>query len=309
MARRKWGIPKECLRNYREGFTGSRCDFADMGKLLGELPHPVFGIVARDLEGSGAGKVSLPFKSVLNFDKDAYTETQTTGDCVSHSTRNACDLSRAVEIHLGEPEGWVARGATEAIYGCRNHSGQGMSCSQAARFVNSTGGLLVRKDYGDVDLSKYNSSLGTRWGKKTVGVPDDLVEEAKEHQVMTVSYITSLDEVRDALANGYGVSCCSGYGFSSKRDSEGFAKQQGGWSHAMAWTAVDDKHSRPSVLVQNSWGKWNSGPKRHGQPDGSFWIDFDVAERMIKQRGTWAFSNVDGFPPRALPDYGSGDYL
>ena len=311
MANRKWSSPKDCLANYRSGFVGSKCDYADMDKLLGELPHPVFGIVARDLEGSGEGKASLPYKSVLNFDKDAYMETQSTGDCVSHATRNACDLSRAVEIHLGEPEGWVARGATEAIYGCRGHGGQGMSCSQAARFVNSTGGLLLRKDYGDigVDLTSYNSSLGTRWGRRAVGIPNELLLLAKNHQVVTVSYITTLEEARDALANGYGVSCCSGYGFTSKRDSEGFAKQRGGWAHAMMWSGVDDAHGRPGFLVQNSWGKWNSGPKRHGQPDGSFWIDFDVAENMIKQRGTWAFSNVEGFPPRSLPDYGTGDYL
>jgi hypothetical protein len=309
MAKLQWVSPKDCLSNYRSGFQGSRCDDEDVERLLGELPHPVFGVTARDLAGTGENKVSLPFRSVLNFDIDAYMEVQSTGDCVSHAVRNACDLSRAVEIHLGEPEGWVARGATEAIYGCRGHGGQGMSCSQAARFVNSTGGLLLRKDYGDVDLTTYNSSLGTHWGRKLVGVPSDLVSEAKKHQVVTVSYITTLEEARDALANGYGVSCCSGYGFASKRDFEGFANQRGKWAHAMMWSAVDDKYRRPGFLVQNSWGKWNSGPKRHWQPDGSFWIDFDVAEKMIKQRGTWAFSNVDGFPPRKLPDYGAGDYL
>ena len=307
MPRLSWKSPKECFANYRSGFKGSICDFDDMDNLLGELPRPVFGITARSLEGSGKGKASLPFKSVLNFDKDAYVETQTTGDCVSHSTRNACDLSRAVEIHSGEPEGWIARGATEAIYGCRGHSGQGMSCSQAARFVNSAGGLLLRKDYGFVDFSKYKSSTGSSWGRR--GVPDDVVAEAKKHQVMTVSYVQSVEEARDALANGYGLSCCSGLGFSSKRDAAGFSKPRGSWSHAMAWVAVDDDYKRPGFLVQNSWGKWNSGPKRHGQSDGSFWIDFDVAEKMIKARGTWAFSNVDGFPPRKLPNYGTGDYL
>ena len=35
--------------------------------------------------------------------------------------------------------------ATEAIYGARGHTGQGMSCARAATFVSKTGGLLVRK--------------------------------------------------------------------------------------------------------------------------------------------------------------------
>jgi C1A family cysteine protease len=127
--------------------------------------------------------------------------------------------------------------------------------------------------------------------------------------VRTVSLCNSIEEARDALANGYGLSVCSNFGFSSRRDSEGFAKPRGSWSHAMAWIACDDASRRPGFLVQNSWGVWNSGPKHHDQPDGSFWIDYGVAARMIRQRGAWVLSNVDGFPPRKLPDYGAAEFL
>ena len=105
---------------------------------------------------------------------------------------------------------------------------------------------------------------------------------------------------------------CSGYGFSSKRDSNGIAKRSGGWSHAMAWIACDDSreiYNETLFLVQNSWGKWNSGPKRLGQPDGSFWIREKDARGMLSGRGSWVFSDVDGFPARKLPNYGTGDYL
>ena len=60
----------------------------------------------------------------------------------------------------------------------------------------------------------------------------------------------------------------------------------------------------PGMLIQNSWGHWNGGPKSFDQPDGSFWVKKSTAEKMLKARGTWAYSNVDGFPPRKLPDYG-----
>jgi len=69
----------------------------------------------------------------------------------------------------------------------------------------------------------------------------------------------------------------------------------------MAWVAVDDSRERHNEIlfcIQNSWGVWNGGPKVLDQPDGSFWIRERDAIGMINQSGAWAFSDVDGFPPR-----------
>jgi C1A family cysteine protease len=174
-----------------------------------------------------------------------------------------------------------------------------MTCSGAARYVHQTGGILLRKDYGDVDLSVYNSSLGA---KKRI--PKDVyTTEAKKHQVKTISNIRTVEEARDALANGYALSVCSGYGFSSRRDGNGIAKRSGSWSHAMAWIACDDSRktlNETLFLVQNSWGTWNSGPKKHDQPEGSFWIREKDARGMLSGGGAWVFSNVDGFPARKI---------
>jgi hypothetical protein len=231
-------------------------------------------------------------------------------NCVSHGTRNACDISRAVEIDVhGEKESWVARGATEAIYGARGWSGQGMSGSKAAEFVNKIGGILVRKNYkGVVDLTKYDGMLGAGWGGR--GVPDKVLDLANDHQIKTVSLIQSVEEARDALANGYGIAVCSNYGFSNKRDSKGFARKSGSWAHCMAFIACDDTNGDANFLVQNSWGKWNDGghPEWGPIPDGSFLIHSDVAQGMLSQNGSYAFSNFNGFPVQKLPDYGF-DYL
>jgi hypothetical protein len=296
-----FSTPRRILNKYRDGFIGAICDEEDVKRLMGELPMPVFGAAAYDLYGSGEGKLSLPFKSLLKFDASfGPSERQTTGDCVSHSTRNAVDITRAVEIDVkSEREDFVARGATEAIYQSRSHNGQGMTCSGAARYVHQTGGILLRKDYGDVDLSVYNSSLGA---KKRI--PKDVyTTEAKKHQVKTISNIRTVEEARDALANGYALSVCSGYGFSSRRDGNGIAKRSGSWSHAMAWIACDDSRktlNETLFLVQNSWGTWNSGPKKHDQPEGSFWIREKDARGMLSGGGAWVFSNVDGFPARKI---------
>ena len=183
-----------------------------------------------------------------------------------------------------------------------------MTCSGAAKYVHSKGGILLRKDYGDVDLSKYNSALGARHQ-----IPSKIYStEAKKHQVKTISMITTIEEARDALSNGYAISVCSGYGFSSRRDANGIAKRGSGWSHAMAWIACDDSRKRfreTLFLVQNSWGKWNSGPRVHDQPEGSFWIREKDARGMLAQQGSWVFSDVEGFPARNLPNYGTTSYL
>lgn len=303
--------PKELYDRYRQGFNGCLWEQHIYDRLLEESKYGYFGDGAKRISGSGKGKLSTPYKSVLKFDKNPYNERQTTGDCVSHATRNACDLSRAVEIDVhNEKESWIARGATEGIYGARGWAGQGMSCSRAAEFVSKIGGILVRKDYkGVVDLSKYNGNLGAGWGGR--GLPDKVLDLANDHQIKTVSLVRTIEEARDALANGYGLAVCSSYGFSSTRDKHGFAKTSGSWAHAMAWVACDDTGKDLSFLVQNSWGKWNDGghPEWGPIPDGSFLIHSDVAAGMLSQNGAYAFSNFDGFPVQKLPDYGFDSYL
>lgn len=228
-------------------------------------------------------------------------------NCVSHGTRNAVDAARAVEILLkGEPEEWVARGATEGIYGCRGHGGQGMSCDVATRFVVSNGGILLRQKYPELnlDLSVYNAAIGTRWGSS--GVPANVVAEGKKHQAVYSSRITTVEGVIAALHNGYGVHCCSGLGFSNQRDESGFASVSGSWAHDMACLghAVEGL-SEEGFLIQNSWGPWNSGPMRLGQPPGSFWVRRKVMAQLVAAGGTFAVGNVNGWPARALPNWGN----
>lgn len=295
--------PDQLLDSYKNGFIGAICDPEGTARLLQELPMPLFGDFANHLFGTGDGKLSLPFKSVLKFFPGfGADERQTQGDCVAHATRNAIDIARAVEIDIKqEREDFIARSATEGIYGVRGHTGEGMTCSRAARFVSKDGGILLRKNYGKYDLSKYNGALSNRWG--ATGTPQELVNEAKKNPVGTVSLVRSVQEAKDALANGYGISLCSMYGFSSNRDDNGIAQRQGSWAHAMCWIGCDDTKTRLNetlFLIQNSWGVWNGGPKVHEQPDGSFWIREQDAAGMIAQEGAWVFSNVQGFPRRKI---------
>jgi len=303
--------PQELYNNYRKGFSGCLWEEHVFNQFMEHSKYPLFGDASKRIKNSGKGKLSAPYKSVLKFEKNPYNERQTTGDCVSHGTRNACDVSRAVEIDIKkEREAWITRGATEAIYGARGHGGQGMSCARAADFVSKNGGIILRQNYpGVADFSKYNGNLGANWGARSL--PDKVIDLANDHQIKTVSLIRTIEEARDALTNGYGISVCSNYGFSNKRDKKGIASVSGNWGHCMAWIACDDTGNEPLFLVQNSWGKWNDGghPDWGNIPDGSFLIRSDAAAGMLAQNGSYAFSNFDGFPVQKLPDYGFGEYL
>lgn len=304
--------PAEIAEAYSDGFVGAVCDPEATSRLLRELPMPFFG---HTLSETGAGKLSLPFKAVVQFEtatgRKPYDEAQRTGDCVSHAVRSACDLARANDPDIQTTEDWIDRTATEPVYGARGHSGQGAICAELIRWVHQTGGLMLRKNYPEYgfDLTTYNPEVGIRWGGR--GVPASVTKEASKHQVGTISLIQSWQQARDCLANGYGVAVCSDVGFRNVRNAEGVAVPQGSWGHAMAWTAADD--TRPGdcrFLVQNSWGySWVSGPRVHDQPEGSFWITQSVAQRMLSQGGAWAVSNVNGFPRRELKDWGAKEVL
>lgn len=233
----------------------------------------------------------------------------TISNCVSQGTAYCVDAAKAVDIWIKkEFELWVAETATEDIYGGsrvqigkgRLGSGDGSVGAWAARYVNEYG-ALARGKYGDIDLSVYNGNVARSWGMPSKGAPSLLIPIAKEHPIQTVSLVSTYEEVRDLIANGYAVSICSNQGFSAKRDKDGFAKPQGSWAHCMSILGVDDSFSRPAVLIQNSWGTWNSGPKRHDQPDGSFWCDAEVLQRnILSRKDSWAFSGYEGYKPQKI---------
>lgn len=230
-------------------------------------------------------------------------------NCVSFGFALCIETLMAVEITLhNEPEEWPDKEiATEWIYGTsrvlvgggRLGNSDGSLGSWASKAVREHGTLL-RKKYGSYNLSTYSGSKAKSWGYR--GLPSNQLEPiADEHPVKTTSLITSYDQAVDSIFNGYPVAVCSNQGFSSTRDSEGFARASGSWAHCMAFVSMDDESNRPGLLCVNSWGpSWIRGPKRHNQPEGSFWVDAQVADRMLRQQDSYALSNFEGYPRREL---------
>ncbi len=320
---------------YETGFVGAECDAEKTRQLqeeiaaAGGIPDGAMACSTYGLEESGKGKLSLTFMPVLQLYPDSLPGgAQGRGDCVSWSTRNACLETMCTDIVSGVPDEVTGKleGApevsvparlagvlsTEAFYNWRRHGGDGWFCSDSVKVAMNESGLWLRKKYDEinVDFTTYSARNAGLYGSRTP--PAAWLEIGKNHRIRTATVLKSYEELRDMLANGYGVTSCGGEGFSSTRDANGVSRKTTRWAHAMAYGAVDDRpeihklYGEPLVLLIQSWGDWNEGPRRiHGTdidiPVGAFWARWSD----IKNREMIAVSGVMGWPPKKLKSYGA----
>lgn len=332
-------MPWEPQHEYLSGLVGVYADPAATDRLNAMLAaqgqSPDGGEICQryGLYGSGAGKLSAPFAVIDQvFPGSLPASAQTRGDCVAHSTRNACLGTLACEIAAGQPDEVTGEVegvpdvseagrkdgvlSTEAIYWWRRHGGDGWSCDAAAEVVLKESGLWLRREYPGVgDLTRYSGPLSGKWGVRTP--PAEVKAVGQEHLIRTATHAKTFEEVRDLIHNGYCISSCGSEAFSNKRDDNGVSKRSSGvWYHAMSYLGVDDreatkaKYGEPLVMVQNSWGRWNTGGRKVIDsvleiPEGGFWARWSD----LKKRYCVAFSGVMGWPAQTLPDWGLRDVL
>lgn len=249
------------------------------------------------------------------YGRDWIVGTQKIGDCVSWGWGHGADVHLAVMWALGDITIAEWRpAATEAIYGgsrveARGRSyyagGDGSYGGAAARWVREWG-IVFRQPYPElgIDLTTYDGGRARSWGAYGCGGPGDngrLDSLAKQHPIRNVALVRSFREAAAALQSGYPVPVCSGQGFHEIRDRDGFSRPSGSWSHCMCFVGVRFG-DRPGLLCLNSWGpRWISGPKwPEDMPDGSFWVDASVCDRMLSLGDSFAISGYDGFPLRTL---------
>lgn len=315
--------PKAIQQAYEEGFEGWIWNTHvkhQWGNFCSELPTAAT-VLSQIKDSHKEHKRVLLYKSRTKYDPKAFEEeAQTTGDCVSMGDRNARDITRSVEIHIkGEPESYFKRGATEPTYGARGHGGQGMSPYAAAKFVRDVG-FLVRQNYeGVVNLSKYNSSIGTGWGRR--GVPEAVKELCRQNNVGEYIVPETLENTLDCLANGYACHSGQNWGTSGKTGKDGINRRSTGWNHDMATGGYDltrEFFKEEIVFVHNSWGAWNQpNPVWLANQDvygpwipGTIIVPLDEYERYFVRSGSiYHYSNIKGFPAQTLPNWHEGDIL
>ena len=281
---------------------GWRRDPAEVQRVLARLPRPHFAAAASHLAGTGAGKTVLLSDAAKKV-KGAHlpAQQQPRGTCVSRGWSRAVDYLECVQIAIGNKAAEYKSVSHAYVYGTCREIGHDLSNQDgavgawAAQAVHDYG-VITNDDAHDKDAG-YDD-LAVEWGAR--GVPQPFKDLGKKHIVRTVSLVKTPEEARDALGNGYPLSVCSGQGFTMHRDSDGHCRPQGSWSHCMMWSAYrDDKRW---FLVEQSWGQ-NTPDGPLGDldiPDNAFWIDWDVAARMLAEEDSFALSSFDGFPAQTL---------
>lgn len=319
--------PDDIVKLYERGMAGARYSREETERFRAEMPTP-FGQTICDDYGytdSAKGKLVTTWVGVEKTYPGCWPASpQRRGDCVSHNLRNQQLTTLVGEVLAGYPDEVSGKTeeapkvsanaqrdgvlATEPAYRHRGHRGDGWHCPAAARVAVQKAGAVLRKDYGFIDLTRYDS----RWAGGSAGseerdaFDDNLFREATE--------LNSFEEIRDMLDRGFGVGSCGSEGFAKTRNEDGVARQSGRWAHAMAYVGADDRpetHSKyggPLVLVLNSWGRsWIKGERRvRGTdlliPEGSFWAKWSD----VRRRNVIALAGLNGWKRKNLPDYLGG---
>lgn len=341
--------PKRIAKFYEEGFAGAWHDPEEQSELIELMQFDNYGEAADHFGDFDAGGIDdelaglcLPYLDVIqaeatrlgiagtiaeltrNEEIRPWDEAQDGPDCTSHWARNHADSVRAGDIRQRkELEGWHMRCATEIGYGGRGHSGGGSNPGRVARVYHKTAGMYLRKEhdipgFGKLDLSEYTYALGRDMGRR--GIPQPIADYAQDHQIGELVRCDDLDQAIRAFRNGYSIGGGCGYGYVHERDANGVSKRGKGWNHAMWESAMDERPSTIKLykgrlfLVQNSWWKFNRGPRRiRGTnlyiPHGSFWITERNMKGMIDSGEFYVLGKADGFEPMRLVTLGAAGLI
>lgn len=277
--------------------------FSDAAPDAMENAEPVDTFLYRAMDAASRERYGRPFAP----------ERQGIGDCVSWGAAHAVYCAEAIEWQLGNRSEPPIFPSTEALYGGSRVEARGKDGS-GSRPVGgwsdgSTGygaakwlrdfGVVYREQYEGYDLRDYSADRAKQYGAYGCGGKDDggkLDGIAKKTPCRHVVAVKTWDELVAAITSGYPVTIASSQGFNKTRDADGFCRAQGTWMHQMCIVGIRFKKmggGRVGALILNSWGNYCGGPKwPDDQPDGSFWAEKSVVERILAQGDSWAIAEV-----------------
>ena len=302
-------------------------------QFLRELDKPNFKQAGAEAIANATGVDTFLYRSAvrahkIRYGRDWVCATQGIGDCVSFAWMHGVWISQCCDWDTGRISEPPLMPCSESIYGgsrveARNKTEGGGGWSDgsfggaAARWVRDWG-VVYRQPIGGHDLTIYSADRAKQWGNfgnggkgdnaKGAGSLDTL---AKQFPTKHVCLVSDYQSCLAAIESGFPVAVCSGVGFGSVRDADGFLERRGSWGHAMCLIATrhaDGPGKRDGILCLNSWGpSWVSGPKWPlDQPEGSFWISKATISAMLSGEDSFAVGSVSGFGFR---DLSHGDFL
>lgn len=237
------------------------------------------------------------------------------GCCVGGAYKHGADVCQATQITNGTPATWKPV-SVETIYagsrvdvGRGQLRGDGSVGAWAAEYIRTVGVAPMEK-IGDYDLTTFSPARAREWGSRGNGVPSAVTAVAKQHPVKGTALVTTWEDVKRSVMQGYPVAVCSNQGFNNRdgsvgtRDRDGFCSPRGTWAHAMCIIGVRGGN-RPGGFILNSWGdSAHRGPVWPADaPVAGFWAESTVIERMVREGDSFALSSFTGFPARKPLDW------
>lgn len=227
---------------------------------------------------------------------------QLIGDCVGAGAKHAVDYLQCSAIVQGawhqfrpvyEPYHYATgRNAPECGNG-RIRGPDGSLGSWQARALQLYG--VIPADLPG--LEPYSESVIRRWA---VRMPEKRwIDVGKMHLVRTAAMVTTAEEVRDAVCNGYPVTIASNWGGLMRppvKNGKLVNRRSGTWAHQMCIIAYDGTGDEPLWYVLNSWGPHAHGDPPDDSPPGGFWIAKHDVDYIVRQEDTFALSAMEGFP-------------
>lgn len=190
-----------------------------------------------------------------------------------------------------------------------NQEGAAISVTTAIDLLRSGRASVPYAHAAAKKMAQSDGSLGL-WaalGSKTYGVlySDDgtwvdVPVKGAASLTLSVGKVSTYEQIRDAICNGYPVSVSSSLGFNMRpRVDRGksWGVTFGRWDDTLTLIGLDDDDRRPGCYAVHNWGDVHGRPMDDA-PLGGFWIDAEIVTKMAKMDDSWAISDTDGFPER-----------
>lgn len=278
-------------------------------------PVPEFALqVVGDHVADSSGAIVKLWEHARQINNGQHFPTvrQLVGDCVAAGACQALRYAQAVDIATGRmPANQWRDLDIPWIYGI-SRTAEDLGARRLGRSDGSIGrwaalgvqryGVLAADAQG---VPQYTAERSRTWGYD--GPPAVHHWQAITARVRDIAQVTTYEQARDALANGYPITIASTVGFRMQpvvRDGRHWGQRSGRWAHQMCLIGIDDTARSPfdrrqgAAYCLNSWGPTAHGNPADDAPPGGFWIDRTTIEQILRAGDSYALSNFDGFPAR-----------
>jgi hypothetical protein len=235
---------------------------------------------------------------------------QKSGSCVGAGGGTVIATLSFVEVvRLGDPEQalipfWLLPYGRSRFYGGMRGPGEGSFGSAFAEAMLKDG--IIPANISNLPQPTEDDGMLT-WGKPaemtwSAGdrISEDWLTQSRRHLVKTAAKLSNADQVRDAIRNGYPVTCASMYahngGTVTGTPQVLLGRRSGSWAHQMSIMAWWNHPTLGDIFyLMNQWGQGAHGTCPSGAPRGGVWITKADMDWICRDE-VFAFSQFSGFP-------------